>query len=196
MRSKIAGPWISTIGKDILVPPHAVYWPIMLKAVITLPNSLLVHGWWLKSGAKMSKSTGTVIDPLDLVDLYGSDAFRYFVMREMNVGQDSEFSEERYLSRYNSDLANDLGNLLSRVLTMLNRGLGGVIPSPEVEQELETELWKLWDATLKETLELYSGFQFHTGLEKVFYFIGSINPLCRATCSMEAGSRMIRISSC
>ena len=164
------------IGKDILVPPHAVYWPIMLKAAgIPLPKSLLVHGWWLISGAKMSKSTGTVIDPLDLVDLYGSDAFRYFVMREMNVGQDSEFSEERYLARYNSDLANDLGNLLSRVLTMLNRGCGGVVPSPEVEKELEAELWKLWDTTREETLELYNGFQFHIGLEKAFHFIGSIN---------------------
>lgn len=164
------------IGKDILVPPHAVYWPIMLKAAgIPLPKSLLVHGWWLKSGAKMSKSTGTVIDPLDLVDLYGSDAFRYFVMREMNVGQDSEFSEERYLARYNSDLANDLGNLLSRVLTMLNRGLGGVIPAPEIEEALESELWKLWEATREETLELYNGFQFHTGLEKAFHFIGFIN---------------------
>ena len=93
----------------------------------------------------------------------------------MNVGQDSEFSEERYLARYNSDLANDLGNLLSRVLTMLNRGLGGVIPSPEVEEELETELWKLWDTTREETLELYNGFQFHIGLRKAFHFIGSIN---------------------
>ncbi|MCH2036935.1 MAG: class I tRNA ligase family protein, partial [Puniceicoccaceae bacterium] len=78
------------IGKDILVPPHAVYWPIMLKALeIDLPKHLLVHGWWLSSGAKMSKSTGEVVNPLDLIEQYGADAFRYFVTREMNVGQDS-----------------------------------------------------------------------------------------------------------
>ena len=105
------------IGKDILVPPHAVYWPIMLKALeIDLPKHLLVHGWWLSSGAKMSKSTGEVVNPLDLIEQYGADAFRYFVTREMNVGQDSEFSTELFLSRYSSDLANDLGNLVSRLL--------------------------------------------------------------------------------
>lgn len=164
------------IGKDILVPPHAVYWPIMLKAAgIELPKSFLVHGWWLKSGAKMSKSTGLVVDPLDLIDQFGSDAFRYFVTREMNVGQDSEFSEERYMSRYNSDLANDLGNLLSRVLTMLGRSCGGIVPAPQIEESLETELWKLWNQTRSEVIEHYEGFQFHTGLEKTFAFISSIN---------------------
>ncbi len=164
------------IGKDILVPPHAVYWPIMLKAAgIELPKSLLVHGWWLKSGEKMSKSTGTVVDPLDLIDQFGSDAFRYFVTREMNVGQDSEFSQERYMARYNSDLANDLGNLLSRVLTMLGRGFEGVIPEPQIEESLETELWTLWDETNSNVVKLYEEFQFHTGLEKTFAFVSAIN---------------------
>ena len=164
------------IGKDILVPPHAVYWPIMLKAAgIALPKSLLVHGWWLKSGAKMSKSTGTVVDPLDLIDQFGSDAFRYFVTREMNVGQDSEFSQERYMSRYNSDLANDLGNLLSRALTMVGRNFGGKIPGPSIEESLESELWTLWEDTQKKVLDLYGEFQFHSGLEKTFAFISAIN---------------------
>ncbi len=164
------------IGKDILVPPHAVYWPIMLKAAgIELPKSLLVHGWWLKSGEKMSKSTGTVVDPLELIGQFGADAFRYFVTREMNVGQDSEFSLERYMARYNSDLANDLGNLLSRVLTMLGRGFDGVIPAPQIEEDLETELWKSWDDTRERVLELFEEFQFHTGLERIFAFISSIN---------------------
>ena len=164
------------IGKDILVPPHAVYWPIMLKAAeIELPKSLLVHGWWLKSGEKMSKSTGTVVDPLDLIEQFGSDAFRYFVTREMNVGQDSEFSLDRYMVRYNSDLANDLGNLLSRVLTMLARGFEGVIPAPQLEETLEQELWKGWDETHAKVLELFEEFQFHTGLERIFAFVSSIN---------------------
>ncbi len=164
------------IGKDILVPPHAVYWPIMLKAAdIALPKSLLVHGWWLKSGEKMSKSTGTVVDPLDLIGQFGSDAFRYFVTREMNVGHDSEFSQERYMARYNSDLANDLGNLLSRVLAMLGRGFDGVIPAPQVEEDLETELWNLWGETQPKVVALYEEFQFHTGLERTFAFISAIN---------------------
>lgn len=164
------------IGKDILVPPHAVYWPIMLKAAeIELPQSLLVHGWWLKSGEKMSKSTGTVVDPLDLIGQFGADAFRYFVTREMNVGQDSEFSLERYMARYNSDLANDLGNLLSRALTMLGRGFDGVIPAPQVDEDLEKELWSGWDETRDRVVELFEEFQFHTGLERIFAFVSSIN---------------------
>ncbi len=164
------------IGKDILVPPHSVYWPIMLKAAgIALPKSILAHGWWLKSGEKMSKSTGEVVDPLDLIEQFGSDAFRYFVTREMNVGQDSEFSLDQYMSRYNSDLANDLGNLLSRVLTMLGRGFDGVVPAPQIEEELEKEIWKDWDETRSKVVALYEGFQFHAGLERTFAFISSIN---------------------
>ena len=101
---------IHVIGKDILAPPHAVYWPIMLKASnLALPRQILAHGWWTTSGAKMSKSTGETVSPLALVDQYGSDAFRFFVMREMTVGQDAEFSLERFSSRYKGELGNDLG---------------------------------------------------------------------------------------
>ncbi|MEC7400761.1 MAG: methionine--tRNA ligase, partial [Verrucomicrobiota bacterium] len=111
---------LHVIGKDILAPPHAVYWPIMLKAAnLSLPKQILAHGWWTSSGAKMSKSTGETVNPLELVEQYGSDAFRYFVMREMTVGRDAEFSLERFESRYRADLGNDLGNLLSRLLHML-----------------------------------------------------------------------------
>ena len=99
-------------------------------AGIELPKALLVHGWWLlKGGQKMSKSTGEVVNPLDLVERFGVDAFRYFLIREMNVGQDSEFSLELFLSRYNSDLANDLGNLVNRTLNMTGRYAGGVVPA-------------------------------------------------------------------
>ncbi|MEM9159152.1 MAG: methionine--tRNA ligase [Verrucomicrobiota bacterium] len=164
------------IGKDILVPPHAVYWPIMLHACgIDLPKHLLVHGWWLTSGQKMSKSTGEVVDPIDMIEQFGSDAFRYFVTREMNVGQDSEFSVELFMTRYNSDLANDLGNLLSRAQTMISRNCDGVIPAAAEEGDLEKEIWDKWEATAKEVVGLYEEFMFHRGLEKAFSFVSLIN---------------------
>lgn len=103
------------IGKDILTT-HAVYWPIMLHAAgFEPPTTILAHGWWLVDGGKMSKSVGNVIKPLDMVDKYGTDAFRYVLMSEMTPGQDATFSEEAFIKRYNSDLANDLGNLYSRL---------------------------------------------------------------------------------
>ncbi len=164
------------IGKDILVPPHAVYWPIMLKACgIEPPKSLLVHGWWLKSGEKMAKSTGNIINPLDLIDQFGADAFRYFVIREMNVGQDSDFSIDLFMSRYNSDLANDLGNLVSRTLNMGGRYCDGVLPQATVSEEPEQTIRQAWEETRNSALELYEGMQFHTALDKAFAFIRSIN---------------------
>ena len=164
------------IGKDILVPPHAVYWPIMLKALgLELPRHFLVHGWWLSSGSKMSKSTGEVVDPLTLIEQFGADAFRYFVTREMNVGQDSEFSLELFMSRYNSDLANDLGNLVSRLLNMGGRYTEGKVPKATVEGEPEQVLKAAWEATQAELVPLYEGFQFHRALERIFGFISAIN---------------------
>lgn len=169
------------IGKDILVPPHAVYWPIMLKALgLDLPRHFLVHGWWLSSGAKMSKSTGEVVNPLDLIEQFGADAFRYFVTREMNVGQDSEFSLELFLSRYNSDLANDLGNLVSRLLNMGGRYTEGKVPAASVEGDPEKELKAVWATTQAELVALYEGFQFHRALERIFAFISAINKYAEA----------------
>jgi methionyl-tRNA synthetase len=173
------GLWPATwnlIGKDILVPPHAVYWPIMLKAAgLPPPRGLLVHGWWLQSGAKMSKSTGCGINPLALVDEFGVDAFRYFVMREMNVGQDAEFTREQFLVRYNSELANNLGNLVNRTLNMTTRYVGGVVPVPEVTEDLETSLQELWAKTRDEVIPLCECFQFHTALERTMVFLTETN---------------------
>ncbi|NRA27994.1 MAG: methionine--tRNA ligase [Opitutales bacterium] len=164
------------IGKDILVPPHAVYWPIMLKAAgIEIPKSLLAHGWWLKSGNKMSKSTGEIVNPLDIIEKFGPGAFRYFVIREMNVGQDSDFATDLFLSRYNNDLGNDLGNLVNRVLNMTGRYRAGVIPAQVVDEEPEQALMNLWSETAAEVVSLYEGFQFHTGLDRTFTFIRAIN---------------------
>jgi len=164
------------IGKDILVPPHAVYWPIMLRALgIAPPQSLLAHGWWSINGEKMSKSTGNFIEPSSVVEEYSADALRYFLVREMSVGQDSDFSNELFTLRYNADLANDLGNLLNRVLTMTPRYCGPVFPDRTVEEEPEQELEKHWAEVQDKVVALYEDFQFHKGLELAFGFIRSIN---------------------
>jgi len=164
------------IGKDILVPPHAVYWPIMLHAAgIALPKGILAHGWWLTAGSKMSKSKGNALSPLSLVDEFGADSLRFFLIREMNVGQDGDFSRELFLTRYNSDLANDLGNLVNRVLNMTNRFAGAAVPACDAQGDAEAELRALWETTAKEYVSLFEQFQFHTALERLFVFIRSIN---------------------
>ena len=117
-------PALHVIGKDILVPAHGVYWPIMLHALgfrdEEMPQ-LLVHGWWNIAGAKMSKSLGNIVDPDALADKYGAEALRYYLMSDIVTGKDADFSEERLVMRYNSDLANNIGNLVSRTINMLNR---------------------------------------------------------------------------
>jgi methionyl-tRNA synthetase len=116
------------IGKDILTT-HCVYWPTMLKAMgLPLPETILGHGWWMVEEQKMSKSLGNVIRPLELAEKYGVDGFRYFLAREMGLGLDGSFSEKGFVQRYNSELANDLGNLLNRTVVMTQRYLGGITP--------------------------------------------------------------------
>jgi methionyl-tRNA synthetase len=167
---------LHVIGKDILAPPHAVYWPIMLKAAnIPLPKQILAHGWWMSSGEKMSKSTGEVVDPLSLVEQKGVDAFRYFVMREMTVGQDADFSIERFESRYKTDLGNDLGNLVSRLFHMTATYEKGVVPVVEINEEYEQKIRGIFDETKIKVIESFNNYQFNQGLEQLFFFIRSIN---------------------
>jgi len=119
------------IGKDILTT-HSVYWPTMLmSAKIPLPLGIFAHGWWLSGESKMSKSLGNVVDPLGLIEEYGVDPVRYYLMREMVLGQDANFTMESFIKRYNSDLANDFGNLLSRVSNLLKKFFDGKIPRDE-----------------------------------------------------------------
>src|SRR5438067_600145 len=117
-------PALHVIGKDIMVPAHGIYWPIMLHA-LGFPDdqlpTLLVHGWWNISGAKMSKSLGNVVDPDLLIEKYGAEALRYYLMSDIGMGKDADFSEERLVERYNSELANSLGNLLNRTLSMASK---------------------------------------------------------------------------
>ncbi len=120
---------IHVIGKDI-VKFHAVYWPIMLKAMgLPLPKQILVHGWWQKDGAKMSKSTGNVVDPVAVINEWGVDAFRFYVVRELAIGPDGNWTDAGFKSRYQAELANGLGNLVNRSLSMLKRYRNGIMPA-------------------------------------------------------------------
>ncbi|HYV32169.1 MAG TPA: class I tRNA ligase family protein [Candidatus Binatia bacterium] len=135
------------IGKDIL-KFHAVFWPIMLKAMgLAQPRQLLVHGWWQKDGAKISKSTGNIVDPLKVIEEWGVDAFRYFVVRDLDIGSDGNWTDARFVGRYQAELANGLGNLLNRSLSMLKRYRQGVVPKRS--DELEPECAKVVAATVQ-----------------------------------------------
>ncbi|MBP1742071.1 MAG: metG, partial [Deltaproteobacteria bacterium] len=163
------------VAKDIL-KPHGIYWPCMLKAAGIEPyQHLNVHGYWNVNQGKMSKSIGNVVKPLDLADVYGLDVFRYFLVRDMVFGLDSEFSEEALIGRINADLANDLGNLVSRSLTMVQNFYGGELPPaghPQaLEEELKREAFQLLDA-----YEAFMGdLSLHKALAVVWEFIGSVN---------------------
>jgi methionyl-tRNA synthetase len=120
---------VHVIGKDIL-KFHAVYWPIMLKAMgLPLPKQILVHGWWQKDGEKLSKTTGNVIDPVAVINEWGLDAFRYYVVRELDIGPDGNWTDAGFSARYESELAKKLGNLLNRSLSMLRSYRQGVAPA-------------------------------------------------------------------
>lgn len=165
------------IAKDIL-KPHGIYWPIMLKAAgIPAYRNLNVHGYWNVDESKMSKSLGNVVEPLSLKNVYGLDAFRYFLMREMVFGLDSGFNEEALVARVNSDLANDLGNLFSRVITMAHKYLGGVVPETDTETlgELRGSLKIQASAAAEEYEKSMEGFAFHKAMISVWEFISLMN---------------------
>lgn len=124
---------VHVIGKDI-IKFHAVYWPIMLKAMgLPLPKQILVHGWWQKDGAKMSKTTGNVVDPIAVIDEWGADAFRFYVLRELDIGPDGNWTDAGFKARYQAELANGLGNLVNRSLSMLKRYRNGIVTVPSSE---------------------------------------------------------------
>jgi len=163
------------IAKDIL-KPHGIYWPCMLKSAGIEPfQHLNVHGYWNVNAGKMSKTVGNVVKPLDLVGVYGLDPFRYFLLREMVFGLDSEFSEQALVARINSDLANDLGNLASRSLTMIQKYFKGVLPEPQAEsledRELRDAALTLVDSCESVMVEL----SFHKALIAVWEFINQVN---------------------
>lgn len=169
-------PWANhLIAKDIL-KPHGIYWPCMLKSAGIEPyRHLNVHGYWKVDQGKMSKSLGNVVRPLELVDIYGVDAFRYFLMREMVFGLDSDFSEEALVNRINSDLANDLGNLVSRSLTMVKKFQDGHVLEPELIVDEDKDIKDEVFGTIKDYCEFMEGLAFHKALKRVWELIGRLN---------------------
>ena len=163
------------IGKDILTT-HAVYWPTMLfSADIPLPLSIFAHGWWLMGDSKMSKTLGNVINPMDLIDDYGVDPVRYYLMREMVLGHDSSFTIESFIQRYNSDLANDFGNLLSRVTTLIKKNYDGVIPEPGALSDSDMDIEKNGKDLPEVVNELMNGMRLNDAIEEIMQFIRTVN---------------------
>ena len=160
---------IHVIGKDI-VKFHAVYWPIMLKAMgLPLPKQILVHGWWQKDGAKISKSTGNIVDPVAVINEWGLDAFRFYVLRELDIGPDGNWTDAGFRSRYQAELANGLGNLVNRSLSMLKRYRNGVVPARS--NELAADAAKAAD----ETRALLKQGQLQAALQSIWGLVNRAN---------------------
>lgn len=163
------------VGKDI-IRFHCVIWPAMLMALgVNPPVRVFAHGWWTVEGEKMSKSVGNVVDPFEMADLYGVDAFRYFVLREVPFGHDGDFSELALVQRINSDLANDLGNLLSRSLQMIDKFRSSKLPETYTATELDKEIEDMANKTVAEMTELMDRFAFDDALKVLWAFISRSN---------------------
>jgi len=169
---------VHLIGKEI-VRQHAIYWPAFLMAAdLPLPRRVVSHGWWLMDGAKMSKSKGNVVRPRDYIALFGLDALRYFVFREMVFGQDADFTDEAILTRYNADLANDFGNLVSRTTTLIQRFCENKVPAPDSElraRQPEHDLCADTDDLVGRVKGSVASFQLSVALRDIWELIGGVN---------------------
>ena len=163
------------VGKDIL-RFHTVYWPTMLMSLgVPLPKTVFAHGWWTVEGQKMSKSLGNAIDPNWLIEKFGVDPIRYFLLREVPFGLDGDFSFKALIHRINSDLANDLGNLLNRTLGMVKRYFNGQIPDYKMEDEIDIELFKKIEETFENVETHLNELAFNKALISIWELVGALN---------------------
>lgn len=163
------------IGKDILTT-HAVYWPTMLMSIgLPLPKTIFAHGWWLSGESKMSKSLGNIINPLQIIDKYGVDPLRYFLMKEMVLGKDSTFTTDLFIERYNSDLANDFGNLVNRVTILIHKHFCSKIPEPGNYDEVDLELIGFAKTTPQLVIKDIENLKIPDGIEKILILMRKIN---------------------
>jgi methionyl-tRNA synthetase len=176
-------PDLQDIGKDILIPAHGVYWPIMLMALdLELPKHLLVHGFWTNSGAKISKSNAkSLVDPVPYIEKFGPDALRYFVLREMVMGQDADFSDERFETRYTGDLGKKLGNLVQRSLSMIHSYRAGVVPNYDGFHLTEVDAPLRSDAVVDEYKKACEQFAPHLALQAVWELVAQANEYIEKT---------------
>ena len=163
------------IGKDI-IRFHAVYWPaFLMSAGIPLPRRVFAHGFLYNRGEKMSKSVGNVVDPVALVESFGVDQVRYFLLREVPFGQDGSYSEDAIIGRINADLANELGNLAQRSLSMVNKNLDAAVPEPGEFSAQDAELLELADGLLPRVRTAFDEQAMHQGLEAIWLMLGAAN---------------------
>ena len=166
---------VHLIGKDIL-RFHAIFWPAFLMAAeFPLPQTVFGHGWWLKDETKMSKSKGNVLDPYLILDTFGPDPLRYFLLREIPIGLDGNFSHEGFVHRVNSDLANDLGNLVQRTLTMIQNYFKGKIEETDKEEKIDKKIRLEFNSLKQKVLKFSEDYALNKALEEIWAYISSVN---------------------